>query len=114
MDTWGVYCLSTLQEPIHTYIGATPDPERRLRQHNGEQSGGAKATSQRAGDWYRVCFVKGFQDKCDALSFEWHWKHFTKKEKHVKDSLERRKRALETCMKWYSVKQNRELDVDWS
>ena len=109
MCEWGVYCLATLEEPTHTYIGATPDPDRRLRQHNRELSGGAKATEHRAGNWYRVCFVSRFPDKSKALSFEWHWKHFTKKCKSIRDPLERRKKALEKCMEWSGL----ELDIDW-
>ncbi len=102
--SWIVYCLATLEEPVHTYIGATPYPDQRLRQHNGELSGGARATSKRPGQWYRVCFVKGFLDNCDALSFEWHWKHFSRKNKQIKNSIERRQKALEDCLSWYALK----------
>jgi structure-specific endonuclease subunit SLX1 len=37
-----VYCISTIDPPTRTYIGATTDVDRRLRQHNGELSGGAR------------------------------------------------------------------------
>lgn len=110
MSDWGVYCLATANEPIYTYIGATPDPDRRLRQHNCELSGGAKATKKRMGEWYRVCFISRFPDKRSALSFEWHWKYFTKKFKHVKDVLERRRLALEYCLEWSGL----DLDIDFS
>ena len=40
---WSVYLLQELGGN-KTYIGATLDVERRLNQHNGLQSGGAKAT----------------------------------------------------------------------
>ncbi len=56
-----------------TYIGYTSDVSRRLRQHNREIKGGARAT--RGGTWSLVCFVRGFQTIGAAMSYEWHWKH---------------------------------------
>jgi predicted GIY-YIG superfamily endonuclease len=55
-----------------TYIGVTNNSVRRLRQHNGEIAGGAKAT--RARQWHYVVKVGHF-DHQDALRIEWAWKH---------------------------------------
>ena len=101
MSTWVVYCLATV-DGSRTYIGATVDPDRRLAQHNGYLKGGAKATAARPGGWYRICHVRGFLDSHAALSFEWHWKHFTRRLKNdrSKSSLERRQAALQVCMEW--------------
>jgi structure-specific endonuclease subunit SLX1 len=74
MSSWSVYLLQSLDQR-HTYIGASNDPDRRLRQHNREISGGAKSTGKYA--WRRVGLVTGFQDKIEALQFEWRWKHLT-------------------------------------
>ena len=62
-----------------TYVGATNDPDRRLRQHNGEISGGAFATKGRF--WTRAMYVGGFPDWVTALQFEWAWKHYSRKQK---------------------------------
>jgi len=100
---WMVYCLATVDQPMLTYIGATFEIDRRLAQHNRILSGGAKATKARAGEWYRVCFVRGFPDSGRALSFEWHWKHFTKglpRGLHKMTPLERRQKALDRCLAW--------------
>jgi predicted GIY-YIG superfamily endonuclease len=104
-----VYCLSTVSEPIQTYIGATLNPERRLRQHNGILVGGAKATGRRPGDWYRVCRVTQFASFRTALSFEWHWKHFSKKLKG--DPLTRRQMGLDLCLDWAKKKGMEGLEV---
>lgn len=58
-----------------TYAGVSPDPVRRLRQHNGEIKGGAKYTLSRGPGWEHICFVKGFQNKIQTLQFEWASKH---------------------------------------
>jgi predicted GIY-YIG superfamily endonuclease len=73
---WHVYLLLN-DAKTRSYVGATVDPNRRLRQHNRELKGGACATS---GDhWTRVCLVRGFPDERAALQFEWMWKHLTRK-----------------------------------
>lgn len=73
---WHVYWLTTNKGPIKTYIGKTNDLDRRLKQHNGILSGGAKATHGK--NWTRVCHVKGFVDERAALQFEWAWKFYSR------------------------------------
>jgi structure-specific endonuclease subunit SLX1 len=51
-----------------TYIGCTNDPTRRLRQHNCEIKGGARAT--RGHTWRFRLTVHGFPTRRAALSFE--------------------------------------------
>lgn len=58
-----------------TYIGYTKTNNlvKRLRQHNGELTGGAKCTKG-----YINCYaavVHGFETKNKAMSFEYKWKH---------------------------------------
>lgn len=108
---WFVYCLSTVEEPIKTYIGATINLDRRLNQHNGEQSGGAKATSTVPGGWYRVCYVSGFQTKIQALQFEWRWKHLSKK--CSGQPLLRREKGLERTLTWAKEKGFPELKITY-
>ncbi|MFY0676668.1 MAG: GIY-YIG nuclease family protein [Neptuniibacter sp.] len=45
MSDWFVYILRCADETLYT--GVTTDPDRRLRQHNGELVGGAKYTRLR-------------------------------------------------------------------
>lgn len=58
-----------------TYAGVSPDPVRRLRQHNSEIKGGAKYTTSKGEGWTHFCLVSGFQDKIQAMQFEWAVKH---------------------------------------
>jgi len=78
--SWVCYCLIS-KHGRRTYVGATVSLERRLRQHNGEISGGARATSASAcKPWQVAMVVDGFgTDKRSALSFEKRWKLATRR-----------------------------------
>ena len=52
------------------YFGYTVDPERRLRQHNAEITGGAKKT-KRGRPWKMLFYISGFENNHSALSFEY-------------------------------------------
>ena len=82
---YACYLLKSLQTPraTATYIGSTPNPPRRLRQHNGEISAGASRT--RIGrPWDMAMIVYGFPSKVAALQFEWAWQH-PWKTRHLKN-----------------------------
>lgn len=92
LSQWSVYLLVN-KAGTRSYVGATVNPDRRLRQHNGELVGGARAT--RGDSWERVCLVSGFPDERAALQFEWMWKHWTRKLGTIRGVVERRHGALE-------------------
>ena len=92
---WKCYLLITADGGSKkTYVGVTPDLDRRLEQHNGLRSGGAAATKGRR--WERVCHVKGFPDHVAALQFEWRWKQISRK--IAGKPLERRFEALQLLL----------------
>eukprot|EP00128_Syssomonas_multiformis_P002452 Colp12_sorted_trinity150504_noHs@2393 len=72
----GCYLITSLKPSckLHTYIGYTVDPNKRIRQHNGELTMGAKQTSKKR-PWEIVLVVHGFPDEKTALRFEWAWQH---------------------------------------
>ena len=72
------YCYILGNENNSTYNGCTNNLKRRLRQHNGEITGGAKATRNK-GPWNYICIMEGFTDKIAALKCEWKIKHPTGK-----------------------------------
>lgn len=67
MSRWSVYML--VNSRGRTYIGATTDIERRLRQHNGHIRGGAKSTRDR-GPWITVALLSGFENRSSAYRWE--------------------------------------------
>jgi structure-specific endonuclease subunit SLX1 len=85
----------------NTYVGATVDLERRLRQHNKEIKGGAHATSMKVvkGEiWERAAHVSGFPNWQAALQFEWRWKQISRKYSIKMNPLERRIKALKDLL----------------
>ena len=84
-----------------TYVGATVDLERRLRQHNKEIKGGAHATGIKVAKgevWERACHVVGFPDWKTALQFEWRWKQISRKLPASLFPLQRRMTALKQLL----------------
>lgn len=67
------------------YIGYTVDFKRRLRQHNGEITGGAKKTSKYR-PWRPFCIITGFNESSVALRFEYRLQHSPK---HLKTMIDK-------------------------
>jgi structure-specific endonuclease subunit SLX1 len=85
----------------NTYVGATVNLNRRLRQHNKEIKGGAYATSIKVAQgetWTRAVYVSGFPSWKAALQFEWSWKNLSRKISLKVDPLERRMTALKNLL----------------
>tara|TARA_B100000424_G_scaffold270810_1_gene271220 strand:- start:2135 stop:2512 length:378 start_codon:yes stop_codon:yes gene_type:complete len=87
-----------------TYIGATVNLEKRIRQHNKEIKGGAIATSNKVinGEvWSYVCYVENFPTYNEALKFEWRWKQISRilqKKNPKQKPREKRLQALQILL----------------
>ena len=84
-----------------TYVGATVDPDRRLRQHNKEIKGGAHATGSKVASgetWSRVCYIQGFPTWSAALQFEWRFKQISRKLPQQMVPYKRRMMALKKLL----------------
>lgn len=96
------YCYMLYTDEGQTYIGATVDPDRRLRQHNKEISGGARATGIRVAQgqvWKRACYVTGIPEWRSALQIEWRWKQLGRTQcKHIKNPIDRRLQSLKILL----------------
>ena len=89
---WYVYVLQStvLREggkPGFTYVGATNDPVRRLKQHNGELPGGARYTSKYR-PWVPRALFGPYKGRRDALRAEYALKHRKRGENRIKWSPE--------------------------
>ena len=79
-----------IQSGARAYIGATVNPTKRLRQHNGEIRGGALRTRNR-GPWRFHCVISGFRTWKEALQYEWAAKYYSRRCR----SIDRRQLAIE-------------------
>jgi predicted GIY-YIG superfamily endonuclease len=96
------YCYLLYTKCNQTYIGATVDPDRRLRQHNKEIFGGARATGIRVEQgltWNRACYLTNIPEWRSALQIEWRWKQLGRTQfKHIRNPIERRLYSLKKLL----------------
>lgn len=101
LESEAAYVYLLVSTHGNTYVGATVNLERRLRQHNRELVGGAMATSRlvKQGEcWSRACYVEGFPDWRTALQFEWRWKQLSRQLPRKMQPLDRRMQALDKLL----------------
>jgi structure-specific endonuclease subunit SLX1 len=100
-----------------TYVGATVDLDRRLRQHNKEIKGGAHATGMKVSKgetWTRAVHVSGFPDWQATLQFEWRWKQLSRKLPTSLNPLERRMKALKELLALERPTSKAKSYTEWS
>ena len=103
---WLVYCI---QSGRRTYVGATLNFPRRIRQHNGEITGGARYT--RGHEWKPIFRVLGFPNQRAALQFEWA---LQKQRGWGTNAIEKRFTALDALMRKERVTSNAEPLRNWN
>tara|TARA_A100001015_G_scaffold282307_1_gene346442 strand:+ start:213 stop:578 length:366 start_codon:yes stop_codon:yes gene_type:complete len=92
-----------------TYIGATVNLNKRIRQHNKEIRGGAKATSNRVNGgevWQYICYVENFPSYNEALKFEWRWKQISRRIQKNYPFFSPREKRLEALKELLNLKQS--------
>ena len=110
-----VYIL--LSSDNSTYVGATIDLDRRLRQHNKEIKGGAFATGAKVSNgqiWVRVAHVENFPDWQAALQFEWRLKQLSRRISLSINPLHRRMIALKQLLKLERPTSKAKAYTEWN
>ena len=79
MSLWYLYLVETANGTLYT--GISTDPERRLRQHNGELAGGAKAL--RGKGPLKLVYQQQMGDKSTASKAEYQTKRLSKAAKQA-------------------------------
>ena len=100
-----------------TYVGATVDLERRLRQHNKEIKGGAISTRAKVSNgqiWVRVAHVENFPDWQAALQFEWRLKQLSRRISLSINPLHRRMIALKQMLKLERPTSKAKAYTEWN
>lgn len=110
-----VNCCYLIESQVNTYVGTTNNLKKRLRQHNGEIKGGAKATRGK-GPYSYVCVIHGFETLSQALKFEYRVKHTRGKNRveSIKNTLENEEthKYVDPCdlkVTWFNYDQEIEL-----
>jgi structure-specific endonuclease subunit SLX1 len=102
-----------------TYIGATVDLDKRIRQHNKEIKGGATATSIKVNNgeiWSYVCYIENCLTWQAALQCEWRWKQLSRqiqKSNPRQKPKERRLEALKKLLELDKPTSKAELYSNW-
>ncbi len=76
---WFVYMVRTATGALYT--GISTDPTRRLRQHSGELTGGAKALKGKGP--LQLAFTYAMPCRSSASKLEYQLKQWTKKDKEL-------------------------------
>ncbi|WP_051090366.1 GIY-YIG nuclease family protein [Arsukibacterium perlucidum] len=80
--SWFLYMVRTAAGQLYT--GISTDPQRRLRQHNGELKGGAKAL--RGKGPLQLVFVQAMASRAEASKAEYQLKQLSKAAKEQRIS----------------------------
>jgi predicted GIY-YIG superfamily endonuclease len=107
LDNYIVYLLVNTDKYNNcTYIGMTNNPDRRLRQHNGDIKGGAKYTHCKKGNgrWEYYGFILGL-NKSLALSIEKKI-HIYSRKTYGNTPLEKRLNCINNILKKFNEENN--------
>jgi predicted GIY-YIG superfamily endonuclease len=100
-----------------TYIGATVNLDKRIRQHNKEIKGGAKATSMKVEQgevWKYICYVENFPNYNEALKFEWRWKQISRLIQKSNTKINPREKRFEALKKLLNLDRSTSKAIPYS
>ena len=100
-----------------TYIGATVNLDKRIRQHNKEIKGGAKATSMKVEQgevWKYICYVENFPNYNEALKFEWRWKQISRLIQKSNVTINPREKRFEALKKLLNLDKSTSKAIPYS